>query len=381
MARKRRPKGQGTIHRDATGRYHVYVYVGGRRLHRVLRTKEEAEAVRRQLVSRRMRAAYVSNPHQRLADYLEAWLGELEKTAARNTWENYRSTCRRHIIPYLGRRRLIELEPADVAELLAVLQEHEGVQVAKYTATVLRVALKRAISLGLLPNTEDDAVTRALRGWRWRRKASSTAGRPLEPAEFARLLAATEDARLRAAWLLGGVVGLRLGELLGLEWNDVDLEAGQLTVRRQRGDAGRTFPPKTASSEQPIPLPGSVLEALRAWRRLQAEERLAAGPAWEGGDYVLTASTGRPMSADALRKAFRHCLAQAGLEPRRFHDLRHGAATWLVTHGVPPNVAAKMLRHANPTVTLRVYAAHAPEAQVRAAADALDGLVRGESNK
>lgn len=123
-----------------------------------------------------------------------------------------------------------------------------------------------------------------------------------------------------------------------------------------------------------VPIPASMVAALRALRREQAERRLLTGPAWADGGYVFDRGDGAPIDPDTFSKAFRHAVAVAGLEGVRVHDLRHAFATMLLTAGTPLRVAADVLGHATPAFTLSVYA-HSTDAGLAAAAETTEAIL------
>jgi integrase len=175
--------------------------------------------------------------------------------------------------------------------------------------------------------------------------------------------------------------GLRLGELLGLGWSDVDLTAGTLSVRRsmaRTADGGAALAEtKTATSRRTIPLPGLAVDALRSQQDRQDAAREAAGSAWQDRDgLVFTDAVGRPLRGTHVAYTFRKARSAAGLPAVRFHDLRHSAATLLLAEGVPLAVVSDLLGHSTITVTAAHYAAVVPELR-REAADAMDRAIGG----
>ena len=153
--------------------------------------------------------------------------------------------------------------------------------------------------------------------------------------------------------------GLRLGEVCGLRWGDVDLTGGKLIVRQQALQNGRDLTygkPKTRSSEdRAVPLAGWVPEVLDSWRKQQLAERLPFGPDYAGTDQVFTQPDGSPLLPSSVSPAFMRLVKASDLPPCSFHDLRHVAATTLLQAGVPMPVVSRILGHSGIQITVDTY--------------------------
>jgi integrase len=194
---------------------------------------------------------------------------------------------------------------------------------------------------------------------------------PLTAAEARQLIAAAADDRMQARWLVGLALGLRQGEALGLWWEDVDLDARLLRIRRglqrQRGGGLVFTEPKTARSKRTIPLPAPLAAALIEHQIRQDKERLAAGALWQGSPCVFTTPIGTPIEPRNDFRQFRKLLARAGLPPVRLHDLRHTAASLLLAQNVPARVVMEILGHSQIALTMNTYSHVAPEISREAA--------------
>jgi integrase len=186
--------------------------------------------------------------------------------------------------------------------------------------------------------------------------------------------------RMEARWIVGLALGLRQGEVLGLWWDDVDLDAGTVRVRRalqRRRMAGLVFiEPKTARSRRTVSLPHPLVFALRAHRTRQLEERLAAGSMWKGSDCVFTTECGAPIDPRNDYRAFKKLLRSAELRDARLHDLRHTAASLLLLQGVSPRVVMEVLGHTQISLTMNTYSHVVPELK-REAADRMGEALWG----
>jgi integrase len=173
--------------------------------------------------------------------------------------------------------------------------------------------------------------------------------------------------------------GLRRGEALALQWDDVDFDAGVIQVRRNAVTVDGTVTvgePKTSRSKRRVKLGPDACEMLRGHRAAQREHRVTMGAGWRGGNLVFPAVDGRLRNPDGVSKAFRALVAKTDLPAISLHGLRHTAATLMLERGVPVHVAAARLGH-DPSVLLRRYSHAVIDSQDAAAA--LEGLLDGES--
>ena len=201
-------------------------------------------------------------------------------------------------------------------------------------------------------------------------------------AEVSTLLAAIATDRLGHAWELA-LTGLRRGELAGLRWADVDLDAKTLTIANNRVSAGgRTVEndPKSVISRRTLPLPDRLVSVLKAARARQAAERLALGPDYGSGAYVVSNEVGDPYSPAVLSRYWRDAVKAAGVRHIKLHAARHTAATLMHLQGVPVAVIAAWIGHKDASLTLRLYA-HSQDGALQAAAETLIELAHPRHTK
>jgi integrase len=171
---------------------------------------------------------------------------------------------------------------------------------------------------------------------------------------------------------LANTTGKCAGELLGLQWADIDLDAGRLTVQRalhQQNEAGLVLiMPKTARSRRMILLSQRAIDALKAHRDRQTFQRRKAGNKWQDLDVVFAGPFGGPTDSSWPRQAFYAALDGAGILRVRFHDLRHTGATLALMQGVHPKVVSDMLGHGSVGLTLDTYSHLLPAMHQQAAA-------------
>lgn len=194
--------------------------------------------------------------------------------------------------------------------------------------------------------------------------------------EVATFLASIAGARLAHAWELA-LCGLRRGELAGLRWADIDLDAKSLSVVNNRVDAGGHAvenDPKSANSRRTLPLPDRLVGVLKAAKARQAAERLALGSAYRSGEYVVSNEIGDPYHPQVLSRYWRDAVKAAGLRHINLHAARHTAATAMHLDGVPVAVIAAWIGHKDASLTMRLYA-HSQDDALKAAGDTFNRVV------
>ena len=181
---------------------------------------------------------------------------------------------------------------------------------------------------------------------------------------------------------------MRRGEVLGLHWEDVDLDARTLTVRRRVNRVGKGLGlivrdgAKSDSGVRTVVLPQLVVQALRAHRSHQLEDRRVAGTSWKGPDYadgkatgfIFTSEIGTVLEPRKVDSYFDSVRERAGLDSHTFHGLRHDFAGLLLAAGVPGRVVMEMMGHADYAITANIYQ-HVPDELQRLAADHLDAML------
>lgn len=354
----RRPKGSGGAHwSESRQRWIAKIGRQSRsfRETRKQRTDHAPAAVNRWLAEEAARLARGEPPPsaQPLKHYLHEWIETIVRPhRSTSTYLDYRRTLRRHIIPALGDVPLGALTRAQVQAHLTALSAHLAPATVRTVRAALVVALNHAVRDELLPRNVA-ALTETAPSRRAPRLA-------LDVTQARALLAATAGERLGAVFVVAITAGLRRGELLGLRWQDVDLERGRLTVTQQhqyRTGAGWQAEPPKAGSSGVIPLLPLTVAVLAAHRDRQAADRARAAAwrrPWVEHGLVFPGRYGQPLSESAYRLAWRRLLVAAGLTGLglRPHDLRHVYATLLAALGADLPTQMALLRHRSPSMTL-----------------------------
>ena len=301
-----------------------------------------------------------------VATYLHRWLDDAVRPSVRvSVHRRYAEIVRLRIVPRIGGIALSRLTPMHVQSLLTSL-ENEGVSSRgrQMAYDRLRRALNQAVQWGLVPRNVCDAVTRP--------RAQRPTMRVLTPEQVSVLLAAAREDRFHALYVLAVTTGLRQGELLGLQWADIDLDRAVLRVCHALHEvAGHLWldEPKTARGRRTVDLPACAVRALREHRNRMLAERE------DLQELVFCDTQGGPVrKSNLVRRSFLPLLRQASLPRIRFHDLRHTAATLLLLEGVHPKVVQERLGHSQISITLDTYS-HVLPSMGRDAAKKLDALL------
>lgn len=354
--------GEGGIgKRRADGRLPVSIVINGQRVYRMIPAMADrreqyrlAREAQRELIA--LRRADINPSGQTLAEWLRSWIRALpdgRRTVAPRTIEFYAMIVERHIIPTLGRIRLDRLNERDVQRWLDA--EPGSPRSIHHYRAVLRRSLNIAAKQRIIPHNPVLAAEID--------EPDDFEGNPLTIDETRALLAVPD--RLSALWRLAIVTGLRQGELLGLGWDDIDLDGGNITVTAQLQRLGGSWArvaPKAGRELGRLAIDPGTVASLQAHRVQQAAERR---PDWAYWGHVFLTPKGRPIGRSECLRQFHAACDAAGIERRRFHDLRGSSATLLRDLGVDKETRKARLGHA--TDDMAAHYAKASEAQDREA--------------
>jgi integrase len=344
-----------------------------RKWHSGYQTEREAERAKVELLAALGRGAYVAPSKRTTCAFLrEDWLPGLRAQVRPSTWAEHRSKVEVHLVPAIGGVLLQRLNPGHLNKLYADLLERGlSARTVLHVHATIRRALADATRWGLVPRNVALLASPPRPG--------RTELQVWTAADLRSFLAYVQGDRLYALWLLAASTGMRRGEVLGLQWPDVDLGRARVAVRRSLVTVGHQVvvsEPKTAKGRRSVALDPATVAGLKTWRKHQTAERLAWGPAWTDSGLVFTREDGRPLHPREVTRAFtRHVLA-AELPMIRLHDLRHTHATLALAAGVHPKVVQERLGHANIAITLDTYS-HAVPALEEEAARTVAALVFG----
>lgn len=367
--RKKRTDGEGSIYYDeARGKFIGALVVGYRDGKPVRRkvsanTKSGAATKLRELREEHQATTLPVGKVASVEQWMNYWLNNI---AARKVGEltlnnSYRQKVRDYIIPLLGHHRLDRLTPdlieeawnylADVGNPKKDDPDPLSANTVHQTHAILRRALKVAVQRKRLASNPAGADSM---------DAPPAEDRDIDPLtmkEARAVLEAAKSKRNGARWAIALGLGLRQGEALGLTWDNVDLDAGELRVRqalkRVKGKGLILGSVKSKKSKRELPIPPELLALLKAHKKAQTAERLEAGSAWEGGGFVFCQPNGRPIDPSRDYQSWQALLKEAKVKPYRLHAARHSAATFLLLEGVDTRVVMDLLGHSQISVTAK----------------------------
>jgi len=383
--RPKRGNGEGSIQQLPSGKWRGRLMVGyksdGRPDWRTF-TGETRKAVQVWIAKTRERAdtgqlGDREQERQTYGEYLDRWLEAIKANVRTSTQKRYSILVRVHVKPALGQVKLRDLRPDGLRAVYAkLLDQKSGLSptTVRLVHTLIRKSLADAVNDGILASNPAARV-------RPPRRADFEA-KPPTAEEVAKILTTADetDDRLTGLWTVLALTGARLGELLGLSWDDVSWDRNALEIRRALEDVDEGAPvldaPKTNRARRLLTLGKDAVAALRAHRARQNAERLRLGEAYSDYGLVFPTSVGTALYERNVIRAFKAALRRAKVrDDIRIHDLRHYHITEAAHAGVSVKALSTRVGHASVAFTLDRYA-HAFESADRDVADAVELAVR-----
>lgn len=370
------PRGKNTwrifvsIGRDARGKYpRITETVHG--------TKGDAEKRLTEILAQYDKGELAQPKKMTVAQLCDKYLSTAHLRPRSKEWAE--NIIENHLKPALGNVPLKKLTTLQLEEYFSA-KEKEG-KLSDSTLNghyrLLRAILNKATLWKLLPGNPLKGVAPP--------KKKRSGGTALSPAEAGRLLEAAKGRRYYAIYLTAAATGMRLGEILGLTWSNLDLESGKANVVQILLEGGRRpifGDPKTEQSRRTVQLPPIVVEALQEVRKRQQAEIeafRAMGRAYPYPDLVFTTCEGYPVLRSNLTRDFHEVIEKAGIPRIRIHDLRHSFASWLISEGVDITSVSAALGHSSPLVTLGTYA-HLIEQMKSRPAQVVSDILKQDKN-
>jgi len=401
----RGPRGNGTLapFQTATGDWRIKIPTGltrnGRMVYFSPRGETPQEVLSKVKTWRQDFPDPSATPTRKAGQTLSMWLDHWLATEVKRpgglsagvawkyqetTLANYQGTVERHVKPFIGEVRLKDLRPEDLDRWIATLQRTgRGVETIRMAVKCVRAAVKSAVrqpALSGLRRAVDLSVELPQRAAKPKYNSDKAAINAL-------IAAANDDERLPAFIPVTLALGGRKGELLGLQWADVDFDLGVVVLRRRVSrSGGRVYArPGTKMHDGvdqtvPLPLAQSAIWALRRQQKALRAYRDKVGREWVGPSdpcapdaWVFPARDGGMHDPSRLDYWYATMLKKAGVAHKTVHSLRHDCATYLLNQGVPVPEVSELLRHSNPSITLGIYS-HVVKGYETRVASVMDGL-------
>jgi integrase len=353
-----RAPNSGSISKNLSGSVRAQITLPGRkRLTKSFSTKREADAWLREMRNQVDAGLTTANHDTLLADFIRGWLGRKKAQLRPKTFSDYSYYGNELIIPHLGALKLRAIKLPLVNNFYVVLaDEGRPIHVIRYTHRVLHAIFADAVKLGFIPvNPAHYADVPVVDDTQEKLQIFTATEHQL-------FLEACSGAVYGVLYKLGIKTGMRQGELLGLTWKNIDLERGEIRVIQQLSRFGQkgqrlVFAPlKTKYSRRTIKIGADLIELLNEHRQSQQEYKLAMGTRWKENDLVFASSMGTPLDQRNLQRDFDNLLKTAGLPKIRFHDLRHNAASLMLSGNASIVSVSRYLGHSSPRITLEIYA-------------------------
>jgi integrase len=316
------------------------------------RTKRDAHTALTAWLADIDKGTAVDRSQQTVAELMHYWLDTYARHNVRpTTYEDYSCTVTQHIVPAIGAVPVQKLTAAHLQQFYAEkLAAGSGPRTVQLCHLRLRQALAMAEKLGLVTRNAADAVMpprvlqREMTIW--------------TPDEAQRFLRAALQSSYGPIWLVLLATGMRRGEVLGLRWQDVDLEHQRLHVRQcvvSLGGATAIQPPKSRAARRVIPVDASLIDALREHRIQQDERKVHLAKLWQDHDLVFASDVGTPINPRNLDRDFHKWVERAGVPRIRIHDIRHTVVTMAIASGSPIKAASIYFGHAKTSTTMDIY--------------------------
>lgn len=394
----RRSNGEASITKRGDGRYNIKWYdINGVRQTGSAKTLTEAKQKLKEHMADTERGIDRDQGKMLLSEWMEMWLESYARpVVGRSTFAGYYSYTHKHILPYFGKTLLRELTTLKIQQFyghLSTCKRADGREGTlsdnsiKKLHMMFKMALSQALENGLIQRNPTLAVKLPKIRPREMRVLSMDEQKKLEA------LVLASDNRNAFGVFLCLATGIRLGELLGLQWKDIDWAKQEIHVRRTLGRrvAFKDGKPcgteivigdtKTFSSRRQVPFTTATYKKLWAFKNKQDGIRIKAGDAYRNDDFVMASDLGKHYEPRHYEELFYNLVEQAELEDANFHCLRHTFATRCIEAGMDIFVLSKLLGHANPTTTLNRYGHLLPDHRA-ASIEKLEGyMMRNEKKK
>lgn len=363
---KKRANGEGTIRQRKDGRWEGLYSLNYKRKSVYGKTQEEVRKKLNKVLNDIDNNKYIVNPNITFGAWLDEWLDVYVKPNVKlSTYGSYERHIRIHIKPEIGKIKLNNLT-ANTLQKFFNNKKTDGLSTSTVRSIfkVLSCAYKQAYKNGLVQRNICELVILP--------KEQQQEMRVLTVEEQQALQETLKGERLGIGVLISLYTGMRIGEILGLKFNDIDFKEKTITVRRtlnrltvydnpEKKTDIVISEPKTSNSKRIIPLQDFLIPLLKDHKKQIATERLRVCQLYNNDDFVICNDFGKCLEPRTYQDFFKKMLNKAGVETTHFHTLRHTFATRALENGFDVKVLASILGHANASTTLNKYAHALPD--------------------
>lgn len=327
---------------------------------------------------------YIDESKITVQAYLRQWFEAHKPNISINTQEGYRINIEKHLIPRIGEMRLKNLTPMRIQKLYAELLESGRAdkkgglspRSVLYVHRVLKKALSAAVRMKLIRENPAGSVTPP----KQEKTAPSGDGIYTEN-QIVELLQAFQGDRLEVAIHLSACMGLRRGEILGLTWENIDLENNLLHVRQAAVYSSATKKihykePKSREGYRTLVIPKETAELLKKHREQQEEDKEFFGRKYKDNNLVVCKDNGEPYLPGSFSHTFERALKDKGLPKTTLHQLRHAYATLLMKYRTDVKIVSSLLGHSRTEFTQDIYQHTLKEMKQKAAKTVSSKLLR-----
>lgn len=368
----RRRNGDGTTYRHKNG-WRTKITRGNQTVTAMGRSEQESRRKAKEKLAKLPvldNSLVAESANLLFGEFITAWLTKKHsKNITDTTYRRYESLTRHHILPALGHMKIRAITKNHINTFIEKMDEEgQSPRSCQQARALLSAALKRAVQDDLVsvnPVTHSRPV-----------KVDTPQIHPLTCDEVKHLLEVTRDTYMQARTRIAVLYGMRQGEALGLQWNDVDLDKGEIFVWQQVQKVKGVYvfvKLKSKYSVRTLELDNATIAALRAHKVEQNAQRLALGEEWQDFDLVFPGLKGQPQNSHTDFAHWQKALATAGLPMKRLHDARHTAATMLYDQGLDIETIRRFLGHASVLLTSRTYVHHSSR-QMKGTAEAIKAM-------
>jgi integrase len=319
-------------------------------------TQREAQVALEQTKENVRHGVHVEPSQLTMSQWFDRWIDGLENEVKPSTIGSYRGVVLRYLKPSIGSVLLQRVEPTHVNNVVRSMRERGlSASTVRTNFVILHAALKAAVDVDLIARSPADRVPKPTGKVPGAVRVERVVWTEAQVAEF---LAATSSDRFGLMWAVEAGCALRVGELCGLKWSDVNFDAGCVNVTRTVTMVDGVLTessPKTDSSERTLHVGPGVMGAFREIARRQGNARVEAGEAWTETGYVLTDDGGFPITPSVASKAFRHAVEMSTLPVISIHGLRHSWGSIAHANGATWHDVSKFLGHSSATFTASCY--------------------------